>query len=120
MNNTIEITQSSEYQLQPCLEGAQEISIVVDGRSLRVFPYMTSEGHLAMQPVGNLEPYTLLDDGRVIMKPRDFVMPDGLPDDVKAEVERTFILSGPQLDEATALFEAFSKGQYTVQDSWYS
>lgn len=101
---------------RPKWSDAKEVRIDVLGRSYRVFPHQTDDGFLALRVLWNKNSYVKLADGRFRFKPDNFVMPAYLPDDVKISIEEDFILTGDDLTEACALFDAYESGAFTAAE----
>lgn len=94
-----------------------EIAVFLDGRWLRVFPHTSEDGHLAMRVLTNLHSYVLLPSGAIRMRPKDFVIPDGLPSCTVQQIERSFILNEPHAKTARAIFAAYFADDFEVVET---
>jgi hypothetical protein len=96
------------------LDDATEISITVGSKRFRVFPHLANDGLLAMRILTNTASYVLMPDGAIRMRPDDFVMPAGFPVQAADAIERNFILTGQQADDAKKIFEAYEGNDFEV------
>lgn len=97
---------------RPKWSDVDEIRIDALGTTFRVFPHWVDDDLLALRALPKTASYVKLPDGRFRFKPDGFVMPAYLPDEVKASIEETFIVTGDELVTAQALFEAYENGSF--------
>lgn len=99
------------------MNDAKEIAVHLEGRWLRAFPHISNDGLLSMRLLPTMQSYVLMPNGDVRMRPDNFVMPEGLPSLLVAEIERSFILTGSRVAEAKRAFEAYKANEFEVIDS---
>ncbi|PSL90759.1 hypothetical protein [Pseudomonas sp. R9.37] len=102
--------------LPTSVNDAREIAVHFEDRSLRVFPHISNDGLLAMRLLPNMQSYVLMANGDIRMRPNDFVMPEGLPIQLMADIERSFILTDRRVAEAKRAFEAYAANDFEVID----
>lgn len=105
-----------KHALPANVNDAKEINVSFEDRSLRVFPHISNDGLLAMRILPNMQSYVLMGNGDIRMRPNDFVMPEGLPTQLMADIERSFILTDRRVAEAKRAFEAYAVNDFEVID----
>ncbi|MGG5276278.1 hypothetical protein [Pseudomonas syringae pv. coryli] len=102
--------------LATSFDNASEISVRVNGKGFRVFPHLSNDGLLAMRVLPAMASYVLLSDGTVRMRPDNYTTPVYYPDNVKNDIERSFIIDDHRADEARSIFAAYRAKDFEVID----